>query len=85
MSSRVSKNKKPEKPPPSDATRRRVASAEYIDYAGFEVMPCTRCSARGAVCKMVDGGKCGLCTRLGRPCDVTGVPLNSREFLVCVC
>lgn len=79
MSSRVSKKqKKSDNTEIADSTRRRHASAEFIEYAGFEVMPCTRCQARGAVCKMVESGKkCGLCTRLGRPCDVTGVPLNS--------
>lgn len=79
MSSRVSKKqKKSDNTEVADSTRRRHVSAEFIEYAGFEVMPCTRCRARGAVCKMVEGGKkCGLCTRLGRPCDVTGVPLSS--------
>lgn len=63
------------------STANTLVLAAAIEEFGFEVMPCSRCVAHGRVCKMLDKGskKCGFCTERGRPCDVTGVPLNSRK------
>ncbi|KAJ4221994.1 hypothetical protein NW757_014435 [Fusarium falciforme] len=77
MSSRVPKRKDTQNVSPSSQTLNRQDRAVAIDQFGFLVMPCSRCSFRGVQCKMMEGAKkCGLCTRLGRPCDVSGVPLH---------
>ncbi|KAH7232456.1 hypothetical protein B0J15DRAFT_409240 [Fusarium solani] len=77
MSSRVPKRKDTQNVSPSSQTLNRQDRAVAIDQFGFLVMPCSRCSSRGVQCKMMEGAKkCGLCTRLGRPCDVSGVPLH---------
>lgn len=71
---------------PATSTEKRHKAAEGIAQFGFEVMPCSRCSKRGVACKMIAGKKkCGLCVSLGRPCDVTGTPLNSRGFMCFSC
>lgn len=81
MSSRVPKRKDTQNVSPSSQTLNRQDRAVAIDQFGFLVMPCSRCSFRGVQCKMMEGAKkCGLCTRLGRPCDVSGVPLHCRRF-----
>ncbi|KAJ4175730.1 hypothetical protein NW767_015685 [Fusarium falciforme] len=77
MSSRVPKRRDTQNVSPSSQTLNRQDRAVAIDQFGFLVMPCSRCSFRGVQCKMMKGAKkCGLCTRLGRPCDVSGVPLH---------
>ena len=84
MSSRVSKRNDTQSVNPSPQTVNRQVRAIAIDQFGFLVMPCSRCSSRGVQCKMMNGAKkCGLCTRLGRPCEVSGVsgvPLHSRRL-----
>jgi hypothetical protein len=45
-------------------------------------MLCSHCSKRGVAYKMITGKKkYGLCVSLGRPYDITGIPLNSRELI----
>ena len=83
MSGRIDKRKSIN---PNRDTITRHLTAAGIDQFGYEVMPCSRCEKRGVPCKMLEGHlKCGLCTSLGRPCDVTGTPLSSCEFLAWLC
>ena len=45
-------------------------------------MPCSRCEENGLVCKMDKSRskKCSECVISGRPCNSSGVPLNSRKL-----
>ncbi|RFN44857.1 hypothetical protein FIE12Z_10903 [Fusarium flagelliforme] len=68
---------------PLTSTEKRRKAAEGIAQFGFKVIPCSRCSKRGVACKMIAGKKkCGLCVSLGRPCNVTGTPLNSLTHII---
>jgi hypothetical protein len=85
MTKRPAKRKADIPSPVSVSIEKHHKAAEGIAKFSFKVMPYSRCSKRGVACKTVVGKKkCGLCVSLGRPCDVTGMPLNSREFLFLV-
>ena len=63
------------------STRSRYVLSASIAAFGFKVMPYSRYKKQGIACKIIKGkAKYSLCTSLGRLCDVTSVPLNSRPF-----
>jgi len=67
---------------PLSSTEKRYKAAKGIAQFDFKVMPCSRCSKQGVAYKMIAGKKkCSLCISFGHPCNVTGIPLNSRKFL----
>jgi hypothetical protein len=65
----------------SRQSKSRISSAVFIEENGFEVLPCSRCEPKNLLCIMAEElKKCSKCTRDGRCCDGSGVPLDS-----CVC
>lgn len=67
------------------STLRNDRLADSIESFGYDVMPCSFCSARGLRCKMIErSSKCGECVRRGRSCDASGVAISSRRCPSCV-
>ncbi|TPX15098.1 uncharacterized protein E0L32_012439, partial [Thyridium curvatum] len=62
----------------SDSSEKRKTLARVIEDHGREVMPCSWCFDHSLPCQMMEGTKrCAECTRRGRSCDGTGVPVGS--------
>ena len=69
------------------STYRRHQTLLLFDEFGFEVMPCTRCTAEGIRCLWVDDSvsktkKCRACFAAGVPCNGTGQPLSAAARII---